>query len=219
MTGTQRRRMLDGEWCEAEGAVYEEFDEDIHCPASLPPGAENWRQVEGVDFGYTNPFVYLRGAVDSDGRLWIFDERYVARQTVQVHAEAIKEFPNRRPDWTVADHDAEDRATLHAAGIHTLAAIKDVSRGIAAVKERLKVQPDGRPRLFVTQNCKQTISEFYDYAWAPAKNGRNSREEPVKDRDHAMDALRYIVAQLDLRQAHQPATAFVNLPAPGVSFI
>jgi hypothetical protein len=34
-----------------------------------------------------------------------------------------------------------------------------------------------------------------------------------------MDALRYIVAQLDLRQAHQPATAFVNLPAPGVSFI
>ena len=97
----------------------------------------------------------------------------------------------------MADHDAEDRATLHEAGIITQRASKNVERGIKAVKERLKVQPDGRPRLFVCESCPETISEFYDYAWQPTTDGRNAKEAPLKDRDHAMDPVRYMVMKLD----------------------
>jgi phage terminase large subunit len=199
MTGTQRRRLLSGEWCEAEGAVYDEFDEDIHIIAEMPKGWESWQKVRGIDFGYTNPFCCLWGALDGDGRLYIYNERYVSGQTVQVHAEAIKAIPGNY-QWTVADHDAEDRATLHAAGISTQPAIKDVERGIKSVKERLKVQKDGRSRLFILKSCREIIGEFYDYAWAQPKDGKNSKEEPVKDHDHAMDTVRYMVAQLDLRE-------------------
>jgi hypothetical protein len=99
--------------------------------------------------------------------------------------------------WTVADHDAEDRATLHKAGIRTQCASKNVECGIKAVKERLKVQQDGRPRLIVCDCCPETISEFFDYAWQPAIDGRNAKEAPIKDRDHAMDPIRYMVMKLD----------------------
>ena len=53
------------------------------------------------------------------------------------------------------------------------------------------------PRLIVTDACPETISEFYDYAWQSAIEGRNEKEVPPKDRDHAMDPIRYMVMKLD----------------------
>lgn len=196
MSGVQRRRMLLGEWCEAAGAVYDEFDEDVHVMDEMPKGWESWPKWRSVDFGYTNPFVCLFGAIDPDGRLWIYDEIYRAQQTVRIHAEAIKA---KGGDFlgTIADHDAEDRATLRENGIITRPAKKDVGRGIKAVKERLKLAGDGRPRLIFLRKCMATLGEVQDYVWAPPTEGRNAKEEPVKDRDHAMDALRYLVMQLD----------------------
>lgn len=197
-TGVQRRRMLDGEWCEAEGAVYDEFDEGVHVwRGPLPAGHEQWRKVRGIDFGFTNPFVCLWGLIDPDGRLWIVRERYVRGVIVQEHAAAIRATDAGPFLWTVADHDAEDRATLHAAGILTTPAKKDVTRGIQTVTRRLGVQADGRPRFYVHESCKETIGEFYDYVWEPPKDGRNAKEVPTKDRDHAMDTIRYIVMRLD----------------------
>jgi len=199
LTGTQRRRMLEGAWCESAGAVYDEFDEDIHVwKGDMPHGWKDWTKVMGIDFGYTNPFVCLWGAIDPDGRLWIYREHYVRQKTVQVHAKLIKDYdPDANYGWVVADHDAEDRATLHAAGILTQPAKKDVERGIKSVKERLKVQPDGKPRLFICEGCPDTISEFFDYAWEQPKEGHNAKEAPIKDRDHAMDAIRYMVMKMD----------------------
>jgi phage terminase large subunit len=198
LTGVQRRRMLAGEWCEADGAVFEEFDEDVHVwRGPMPAGWETWPRVRGIDFGFTNPFVCLWGAIDPDGRLWIWRERYVRNVIVADHAAAIKSAPGPAPMWTAADHDAEDRATLHAAGIVTSPARKDVMTGIAAVKRRLAVQPDGRPRILICETCPETISEMFDYAWQTTQDGRNNKEAPAKVRDHAADALRYIVMALD----------------------
>lgn len=208
MTGVQRRRMLDGEWCENAGAVYDEFDEDINVVDELPPAWREWDRVRGVDFGYTNPFVCLWGAVDPDGRLWVYRERYKAQCLVADHAKAIAAAEPDRPGllWTVADHDAEDRATLEAGGIRTVAAKKDVGPGIEAVKARLRPAGDGRPRLMIHRDCVNTIAEMYDYVWQPATEARNAKEEPRKDRDHAMDVVRYLCAELD----HGTLAAFAS---------
>lgn len=198
MTGVQRRRLLDGEWCEAAGAVYDEFDEDVHVIDAMPAGWQSWQIVRGIDFGYTNPFVCLWGAIDPDGRLYIFSEHYQSRVIVRDHAAVIRSRWEDRVVATVSDHDAEDRATLHAEGIETMPAHKDVLPGINAVKARMRVAGDGRPRLFIVRGaCPSTIAEMYDYAWAAPTDGKNAKEEPSKDCDHAMDALRYIVAYLD----------------------
>ena len=76
---------------------------------------------------------------------------------------------------------------------------------------RLKVQPDGKPRIMfmrdavvkrdpalvdrVKPTC--TVEEFPSYIW-DISNNRKRGEEPVKEYDHGMDATRYKVAATDL---------------------
>lgn len=199
LSGVKRRRMLEGIWCSAEGAVYDEYDEDVHVIDTMPTGWEHWPHVRAIDFGYTNPFACLWAAVDPDDRLYVFNVRKQANVTVPGHAEAIKKATTRPVEWTVADpEDADGRAQLHAAGIPTVPANKAVSVGIQAVKDRLQLAGDGKPRLFFLRSaCGDLLDEIGSYEWAPPKDGRAEKEEPIKLNDHVMDALRYLVMRLD----------------------
>jgi phage terminase large subunit len=121
------------------------------------------------------------------------------------------------PDAIVCDHDLEDRMTLERhLGLSTIAAKKDVSTGIEAVQRRLQKDKIGQPALRICQNSvikrdpelvsikKPTCleEEVSTYVWdmRPQPGGGNTREAPVKQDDHACDALRYAVAYLDLQQ-------------------
>lgn len=126
----------------------------------------------------------------------------------------LLEWVEPEPTAIVCDHDAEGRATLEKyLGRGTTAARKSVAvrDGIEAVESRLKVQADGKPRLFVMQNCTVTVDSTLDeaglptgtadehgsYVWAPPKPGKAPKEEPLKENDHGMDAERYIVVHKD----------------------
>jgi phage terminase large subunit len=109
---------------------------------------------------------------------------------------------------TVADpEDSGARDALANAGIDTMEADKAVSVGIQAVQLRLVKAGDDRPRLFIHSGCINMISEFFEYRWAENKEGRNADEKPVKDSDHAMDALRYMVRAVDNPAVYGAAAA------------
>lgn len=193
-TGEFARQELDGEFTLFEGLVYSEFRLATHVvPFDVNEG---WQKVRSIDYGYTNPFVCLFGAVDEDGRLYVYDEHYQAKQLISHHAQAIKKREGQF-SWTVADHDAQDNAEMRAQGIVTINAKKDVTAGIQKVKARLAVQGDSRPRLYIHPRCENLIREIQSYRWAESRDGANEKEEPVKENDHAMDALRYMVTQLE----------------------
>ena len=96
-------------------------------------------------------------------------------------------------------------------GISTSPAIKEISRGLQAVSERLNVAGDGRPRLFIfndalvetdgtLEEAKRptcTADEFPGYIWPKSADGRAIKETPVKENDHGMDTMRYGVMYLD----------------------
>lgn len=209
LPGIQRRRMLLGEWCNNEGAVYDMFDESVHTFSELPEYADSWPRFRAIDFGFTNPFCCLWGAVDSDGRLWIYRELYRSKSLVEDLAKEITSF--ERGTWfrTVADpENAEGRDILERSGVSNLPAQKDVATGIQAVQQRFAIAGDGKPRLFISTACVNTINELYEYCWGDPKDGRNAKEEPVKANDHAMDALRYMVMAVD-----SPAQYEVAAPA------
>lgn len=192
----KRKRMRDGIWCDNEGLVYDEFDEDIHVIEEMPQGWEMWPRVRGVDFGYVNPFACLSAVKDGDGRLYFFVEHYKTKMLVEDHAKIISAWPPAV--YTVSDHDSEDRETLHRHGVPTIAAKKDIRTGIDAVKARLKIQPDGRSRIFFLKSAMvNTINEIYSYRWPEGQDGKNDKEVPVDDANHAMDTVRYIVMQED----------------------
>lgn len=188
----ERRRFLLGEFVQIKGAIYEEFDKSVHVNPLDPP--DSWDRYSAVDFGYTNPFVCLWGALDEDDRLYIYDEHYKTKELISYHASEIK----RRGEVLVrvADHDAQDVAELRQAGIDTTPATKDVLPGIRAVKGRLQVQGDGRPRLYIHPRCVNLLWEISMYVWDDSP-GANAKERPRKENDHAMDALRYLCMALD----------------------
>jgi len=76
-------------------------------------------------------------------------------------------------------------------GISTMPAKKDIHLGIEAVQAALKVQEDGKPRLFIFRNCVNTIREMAGYKWAEGTEKKDAKDEPLKVNDHTCDCVRY----------------------------
>jgi len=85
---------------------------------------------------------------------------------------------------------------FNQAGLKAIAANNEVLPGIIEVTSYLETQKDGKPRLFIRNNCVQTIKEFEQYRYPDDKEERNKEEVPLKVYDHSMDALRYLIMGL-----------------------
>lgn len=220
LTGVRYQRLRRGQWVQAEGTVYEEWDRYLHVidPIRIP---NDWPRWLSIDFGYTNPFVAQFWAADHDGRLYLYREYYRTKEIVEDHARRLLRImeDDEWPQRIICDHDAEDRATLekHLA-CNTTGAYKSIKIGIEAVQKRLRVQEDGKPRLFVFRNAlvdrdpllveakKPTclIEEIDGYVWQSpmtASGLSRAKEEPLDRDNHALDAMRYAVAWIDVIQA------------------
>jgi PBSX family phage terminase large subunit len=224
LSGVRYMRLRKGIWCAAEGLVYEEFDPDIHIHKKIGRPPISWTRYITVDFGYTNPMVVQFWAEDEDGNLYLYKELYATKTTVDEMAPKIKEAMNLknepRPRMIICDHDAEGRAVLERElGMSTKAAKKTVEDGIQAVKKRLKVnEATGKPGVYlcldaIVERDKEladrkkptcTLDEIVGYIWdrgtvIAQNNGKPPKEMPVKADDHGMDAMRYMIAERDLK--------------------
>jgi phage terminase large subunit len=211
LTGVRYKRGRLGLWVAAEGQVYEEYDDAVHLVNRFEIPLD-WRRFRSVDFGYTNPFSCSWYAMDPDGRLYRYRQIYFTGRLVEDHARQINELSKgERIEATVADHDAEDRATLERYGIPTKAAVKDISPGLQAVAARLRRAGDGKPRLFLMRDSlvetdpslrarfkpTSTEDEFPLYVWPEARDGKAIKELPVDENNHGLDELRYLVMHVD----------------------
>jgi phage terminase large subunit len=219
LTGVRLARYRYGIWASAEGTVYEDSwdrDRNVIDPFPIP---DSWPRELWIDFGFTNPFVCHWAAQDPDGRLYVYREIYKTKTLVEDHAKEIKRVSrwgekggDPLPRNIIADHDAEDRATLERhLGLYTTPAHKSVSDGIQAFASRLRPMGDGKPRLMYFRNLlverdkllaekklpTSVIEEPDSYVW-DTRQGMKKGEQPVKENDHGLDAGRYGVAYHDL---------------------
>jgi len=188
-----RETRIKGRFAAFQGAVYKLFSRDTHVikPFDIP---KSWDRYRAIDWGFNNPFVCLWVARDPDRRWYVYAEHYKAQETLAYHAERIKQISGSdRYRMTWADHDAQDRYEFEQLGIKTTPAKKDIHLGIEAVQACLKVQDDGKPRLFVFKTCPNTIREMTGYRWAEGTEARNAKDEPLKVADHTCDVLRYAI--------------------------
>jgi phage terminase large subunit len=227
LSGVRKERLLHGRWAAADGLIYDMWDPAVHLAPPKRHLPKTWERYWAVDFGFTNPFVWQQWAVDPDGRLWLEREIYRTQRLVEDHARDILDvvkvtsgtnkgewlFP--KPRAIICDHDAEDRATLERhLGMGTTPAKKSVSDGIQAMAARLRIQPDGHPRMIILRDSLVSVDEarreaglplcFADeiegYVWRKNTSGKLSKDEPAKGEvdDHSMDTGRYVVAHFDL---------------------
>jgi len=189
-TGTSYDRYVMGNWVGFEGLVYDSFDRDKHVIEKPGP----WKRVVlGVDEGYTNPAVIVALGLDSDGRGHVFKEFYRAQVLQDEFVRTVKAMATETgAEVAVVDPSAAGLIqALRQAGIDAVAANNAVFEGIQAVQTRLACAGDGLPRLTVSPTCEETLRELQTYQW------KKNKDEPVKEYDHAMDALRYAVMHLE----------------------
>jgi len=175
----------------AAGQVYSDFDETIHVLPSTFQIDPGWERFRSIDFGYENPFACLYMAVDPDDRVYIYREYYERHKTVERHAENLNAMGGSYEYTTCDPSGASARATLLENGIPTLAVQTNVLKGLEAVRQQLRIREDQKPGLYVLGNCTETIKEFNLYSY----DEKSDKEEPVKEHDHSMDALRYFIVQ------------------------
>ncbi len=186
-SNAHKRQML-GALVALEGTCYPEFvnNQDFYCidESEVPDTATNFAYA--LDFGGVNPYAFLEGRIDNRGRLFITDEYYQGDMAVSQIVPYIKEIYKRGPIF--ADHDAAGRKELQMHNITTSLAFKDVDIGIQMVRHMFI-----RNNLFiVAKKCPNLIRELNGYTLKTL----SGREVPVKENDHAVDALRYLVATI-----------------------
>lgn len=191
--GLWRRRMIDGAWCVAEGAIYDMYDADLHVVNTLPAMRRHWL---GIDYGTTNAFSAILVGLGADGRLyavseWRHDSRATRRQMTDAqYSAAVRRWLSEmdvEPEWTFVDPSAASFSTqLWADGHPAVARAKnDVLDGIRTTSTALD-----SGLLRVHSSCEGLLSELPGYSWDPAAADRGE-DRPIKRDDHSLDALRY----------------------------
>lgn len=199
-----------GEFKKVKGLVYPKFNRDVHVVKSSDIPTEGTRYV-GVDFGFTNPTAMLFAIVDYDNNWYIYDEVYQSGLTTEQGVNLYNQkVASQHITGNVGDSAAaQEIANWKAMGVYINPIEKksdSIQAGIQLIQDRLVVQPNNKPRLFIAENCKNTIWEFETYRYEEQKEDRNAPEQPIKENDHTMDALRYLMLEYAEPAPKQPVT-------------
>lgn len=194
-TGVFFKRYILGLWAMAEGIIYDMFSEDRHVKTILEYARQliDGGRFVSIDYGTQNATVFLLWNKGRDGKWYCIREYYYSgrdkgiQKTDSEYAEDLIKFLDGTPAKAViVDPSAASFiAELNKRGFTVIQADNDVEDGIRLVATLLNTE-----RLAFSQSCKNTIMEFASYIWDP-KAAERGEDKPIKQHDHAMDAVRY----------------------------
>lgn len=190
-SGVFYRRYILGEWCVAEGLVYDFFgDEQI---TDITP--EHGEYYISIDYGTSNPCSMGLWCWDGTAATRIHEYYYSGRDSgvQKTDEEYYAELEKLAGDLTirrvVVDPSAASFiATIRRHGKFTVSkATNDVVPGIIVTANLLK---SGKAKIH--RSCKDAIREFKLYRWDEKK----TTDTIIKENDHAMDDIRYFCATI-----------------------
>ncbi|MBD5572383.1 PBSX family phage terminase large subunit [Clostridium botulinum] len=196
-TGFWYQRMILGLWVIAEGAIYDMWDKDLNTfvDEDLPPGLKSIAQrYISIDYGAANPTVFL-DIWDDGSDIWVVNEYYHdskkkgQKENSQYADDLVKFIDGIYPRAVIVDPSAESfQISLRTKGIRVKDADNEVLEGIRMVSTLIA----NRKLRVHKKNCPNFLEEVSGYVW-DEKAILNGEEKPVKDKDHALDAIRYFV--------------------------
>lgn len=195
LTGLFYRRNYLGEWCLAEGSIFDFFDEKIHVVPRTRGTTKYW--IAGIDYGASNAFACVLVRVSDlpeGGLMWAEKEYYYdsRNKKQKTNSEYMRDLLSFFDGYDIRavyldPSAASFRAELSRNNIHVADTINDVYDGILTLTNVLK-----EGTLEISPNCPNLIREMQGYVWDP-KASKQGWDEPLKQNDHAIDALRYAV--------------------------
>ena len=196
-----RRYSIEGEgnWGIAEGLVFEnwqelEFDAE-HMKRQLDrEDNPRYRQLHGLDFGYTNdPTAFIALLADEkEKKLFIYDEvSKTHMKNRDIHSTLkYKGFERAR-----ICADSEDPRTIDELKDLGLYRMFGAKKGKGSVKAGIQKLQDYK--IYVHPSCVNTIVELSNYVWATDKDTGKPTTDPIDEYNHLMDALRYATEELN----------------------
>jgi len=191
-TGVFFKRYILGLWAMAEGIIYDMFDTGKHVKKTIDNLLPSGRYVS-VDYGTQNATVFLLWNKGIDGIWYCIREYYYsgrdkgAQKTDAEYADDLKEWlDGTKIKAVIVDPSAASFiAELRKCGFNVIKAKNNVEDGIRIVGTLLN-----RGKIVFGEDCVNTIMEFASYIW-DAKASEHGEDKPIKQHDHAMDAVRY----------------------------
>lgn len=195
--GLWYRRFILGEWCVAEGAIYDFFDEFIHVIGKKPHA--KFYNVS-IDYGTGNPTSFgLYGFnpysiphVWRERGYW-YDSKASGRQKTDTeYSKDLKIFlGDIKPRKIIVDPSAASfKAQLKKDGFSGVCdANNDVLDGIRTQAKMLQSYEYAIVKHPSNEPC---IDEYYAYLWDD-KAAKRGEDKPLKENDHSKDEERYLL--------------------------
>ena len=195
-------RYIRGLWTIAEGLILDNFIPAKHVldPGQIPEAF--YQVIIGIDYGIVNPTVFLKIGVINN-KYYVYKEYYYSskkkgkQKTDSNYATDLLVFTedlNKQRiyiDPSAASLKLEIKNKFRTVG--RVSGLKDannnVSKGIDIVNNLL-----AEGKLYISSACVNVLSEISNYIWNRKHAEVTGLEKPIKDNDHAMDALRYALA-------------------------
>lgn len=187
--GVFYRRYILGEWCLAEGLVYQ-FDKDIHVAEELPSDGA-W--YISCDYGTLNPFSAGLWCVNNGRAVRVAEYYYSGRgsSNMKTDEEYYQELEKLAGDRDICHVVVDPSAANFIACIRrhgrfsVRKAKNDVLSGIRLTASMLHAGV-----IKIGAECKDAVREFGLYRWEE----KGEVDKPIKENDHAMDDIRYFCA-------------------------
>lgn len=185
-SGVFYRRYILGEWCVAEGLVYDFFGED----QITDEEPEHGEYCISVDYGTLNPFSAGLWCWDGKSATRVREYYYSGRdthrqKTDEEYYQELEKLAGDLPIYrVVVDPSAASFIeTIRRHGRFSVRkADNDVLSGIRVTARFLKAG-----KMKIHRDCKDCAREFGLYRW----DEKQATDKPVKENDHAMDDCRY----------------------------
>ena len=204
-SGVYKRRFIKGEWCVAEGLIYDSFDKNKHVVRYTEEYIKKHavRYFIGCDQGTstTTSWSLLVELNDKPLHIHKVGEYYydaIKHRKQKSDEEFMVDYKNWVASWdyltrwkngiwlTYIDPAASSwDAAMSKHVIKHIHADNDVKYGIATVSSLI-----GRDLYTMDPACVNTIEEYETYSWDPNAQ-LLGQDKPIKKHDHACDSDRY----------------------------
>lgn len=185
-------RYIRGLWVVAEGIIYDMFDKAKHVVEKVTELLTDKYYVS-VDYGTQNATVFLLWCKNNQGQWVCLREYYysgrdeASQKTNSQYADDMQTFLDGiKPVAIIVDPSAASFILeLKKRSYRVKKAVNDVLDGIRFVGSLLNEE-----KIAFSVECTNTIQQFNSYVW-DVKASEHGEDKPIKQHDHAMDAVRY----------------------------
>lgn len=179
-------RNINGIWCTAEGAIYKDFNKDVHfiTQASLDK-VQFKKYIAGVDWGWEHYGSIVVVGKSIDNKYYVIEEHAKQHTDIDLWVGIAKDIKKRYGNITFYCDSARQEYVekFLVSGIKAFNANQSVMEGISTIATLIK-----NNEFFVIDKVVRFRQEIYNYVWA-----KSGKDEPIKLYDDVLDSIRYAI--------------------------